>query len=66
MSAQSAARSAIIAVGALLLPEVMDGITEASAIRSFCTPSTRSYASTTAPIAQLPTGWYTELPFSRA
>ncbi len=56
----SAAFSAIIMVGAFVLPETKRGITEASTTRRFSTPITRSWGSTTAmvsrPILQVPTG----------
>ncbi len=49
-------------VGALVLPRLMRGMTEASATRRPSTPRTFSSGSTTAsscvPIAQVPTGWY--------
>lgn len=60
----SAAFSAIIIVGAFVLPETMVGIMEASTTRKLYTPYTRSLESTTAvgsweePILQVPTGWY--------
>ena len=49
-----------------MLPEVIAGMTEASATRRRPSPRTRSLASTTAPMAQVPAGWYTEFPLSRA
>src|ERR1700678_985493 len=58
---KSAARSAIMTTGALVLQDGMIGITEASAIRNPVTPRTRSDGSTTAcfpvPIAQVPQVW---------
>lgn len=54
---RSAARSAMAIVGAFVLPRMTLGITEASTTRSAWRPSTRSSASTTEPIAQVPTGW---------
>ena len=57
---KSAALSAIMMVGALVLPPTSIGMTEASTIRSPCSPRTRSFGSTTAvsstPILQVPTG----------
>ena len=55
--------SAIMMVGALVLPPTRVGITEASTTRSPCRPRTRQRWSTTAigslsgPILQVPTGW---------
>ena len=58
---RSTAFSAIITVGALVLPPINDGITEASMTRKPSTPRTRSSGSTTLvgslPMRQLPTGW---------
>src|SRR3546814_1919037 len=62
----SAAFSAIIRVGELVLPEVMVGITEASAMRRPARPWTRRRASTAAPLSspilQVPTGWKMVVP----
>ena len=54
--------SSVIIVGALMLPDVMFGNTDASTIRSACSPCTRSDASTTdvaasGPIAHEPHRW---------
>ncbi len=58
---RSAARSAIIMVGALVLPPISVGITEASITRSPSTPRTRNCVSTTEasslPMRQVPMGW---------
>src|SRR6266480_7009243 len=64
--------SAIIAVGVLVLPEVMVGMTEASATRSPASPRKRNRSSTTAigssavPIFEVPTGWKIVVPISPA
>ena len=56
----SLAFSAIMIVGAFVLPEVIEGITDASATRRPLTPRTLNEPSTTAPssapIRQVPTG----------
>src|SRR5690606_13569256 len=58
---RSLARSAIMMVGALVLPPISLGITEASTTRRASMPRTRSSGSTTAwaslPIQQVPIGW---------
>ena len=55
--------SAIIIVGALVLPLTIAGITDASTMRSPSTPRTRKSPSTTdaasAPIRHYTTGWNT-------
>jgi len=43
----SASRSPMITQGAIVLPVVMCGMTEPSAMRRFWMPGTRSFASTT-------------------
>src|SRR6516165_6195608 len=59
---RSAAFSAIMITGALMLPPTRSGITEASTMRSASTPRTLSSGSTTAagslgrPILQVPSG----------
>ncbi len=64
--------SAIIMVGALVLPDVIVGITEASITRSRSMPITRSRSSTTvigsllSPIFAVPTGWKIVVPMSPA
>ena len=59
---KSAARSPIIRLGALVLPEMTAGMTDASATLSPSIPCTRSRGSTTAsastPILQVPTWWW--------
>src|SRR5581483_2967413 len=54
---RSDARSAIMIVGAFVLPRTSVGMTEASTTRRPSIPRTRSSSSTTRPIAQVPTGW---------
>ena len=58
---RSAARSAIMTVGAWVWPRMIRGITEASTTRNPSRPRTRSSQSTTAasslPMRQVPTGW---------
>ena len=57
----SEAFSAIIIVGALVLPDVIFGIIEASTTLKFSMPWTFNQSSTTAlsslPILHVPTGW---------
>ena len=68
----SAAFSAIMITGALVLPEVMLGMIEASAMRRPSMPRTSRRSSTTAvrspsgPILQVPTGWKMVVPISPA
>jgi hypothetical protein len=50
----SATFSAIAITVALVLPRTIDGITDASTTRSPSVPKTRSFESTTRPIAQVP------------
>jgi hypothetical protein len=71
-SRSTAARSAIISVGALVLPLVMVGITLASAMRRPGHAAHAQLASTTAigssagPSSQVPTGWKMVVPMSPA
>ncbi|MCY1249841.1 hypothetical protein D9M72_634120 [compost metagenome] len=66
----AAAFSAIMIVGELVLPEVIVGMIEASAILKPCSPRRRNSGSTTlagsAPIRQVPTGWKIVVPISPA
>src|SRR4029450_9060048 len=55
---RSPAFSASMIVGALMLPRTSTGITEASTTRRPWTPSTRSWLSTTDPIAEVHTQLY--------
>ena len=58
---KSETRSPIMMQGALVLPDTITGMMEASATRKFPTPWTRNRSSTTAigsdPILQVPVGW---------
>ena len=58
----SAAFSAIIMVGAFVLPDVISGITDASTTLNPVKPCTKRLWSTTdnlsSPILQVPHGWY--------
>ena len=56
---RSAARSATALTGILLLPAITVGMTEASTTRSASMPLTRSDASTTSPMRQVPQAWCT-------
>ena len=66
----AAAFSAIMSVGALVLPEVIVGITEASATRRPRRPRRRRRGSTTAPASapkrQVATGWKMVVPMRPA
>ena len=66
---RSAARSAIMTVGAWVWPRMRRGITEASTTRNPSRPRTRSSQSTTAPsslpMRQVPAAWYADWACSR-
>jgi len=55
---RSDASSAIATTGALVLPDTIFGMMEASTTRRFETPFTCNRESVTDPMAQVPTGWY--------